>query len=35
MTKTSNVAELQAIAKQVRRDIVEMITHAKCGNPDG
>src|SRR5882762_168368 len=35
MKKTSNVAELQAIAKQVRRDIVEMITHAKSGHPGG
>jgi len=35
MTKTSSVAELQAIAKQVRRDIVEMITAAKSGHPGG
>src|SRR5216684_396872 len=35
MKKTNNVAELQAIAKQVRRDIVEMITHAKSGHPGG
>jgi transketolase len=35
MEKTSNVAELQAIAKQVRREIVEMITHAKSGHPGG
>lgn len=35
MTKTSNVAELQAIAKQVRRDIVTMITAAKSGHPGG
>src|SRR5467141_1603744 len=35
MKKTSDVAELQAIAKQVRRDIVEMITHAKSGHPGG
>src|SRR5882762_8242299 len=35
MKKTSNVGELQAIAKQVRRDIVEMITHAKSGHPGG
>ncbi len=35
MTKTSNVGELQAIAKQVRREIVEMITHAKSGHPGG
>src|SRR5579864_9508305 len=35
MKKTSNVTELQAIAKQIRRDIVEMITHAKSGHPGG
>src|SRR5258706_9919188 len=35
MKRTSNVAELQAIAKQVRRDIVEMITYAKSGHPGG
>src|SRR5580693_9016460 len=35
MKKTSNVAELQAIAKQIRREIVEMITHAKSGHPGG
>ena len=35
MTKTSNVAELQAIAKQIRREIVEMITHAGSGHPGG
>src|SRR5215469_10994323 len=35
MTKTSNVGELQAIAKRVRREIVEMITHAKSGHPGG
>jgi transketolase len=35
MKKTSNVAELQAIAKQVRRDIVTMITAAKSGHPGG
>lgn len=35
MTKTSNVAELQAIAKQMRREIVEMITHAGSGHPGG
>jgi len=33
--KTSNVEELQAIAKQIRREIVEMITHAKSGHPGG
>src|SRR6266481_2923401 len=35
MKKTSNVQELQAIAKQIRREIVEMITHAKSGHPGG
>lgn len=35
MNKTSNVADLQLIAKQVRRDIVEMITAAKSGHPGG
>lgn len=35
MRKTSNVEELQAIAKQVRRDIIEMITAAKSGHPGG
>src|SRR5690348_14488460 len=32
---TSAAIDLQAIAKQVRRDIVEMITHAKSGHPGG
>src|ERR1035438_6949428 len=35
MIKTSNVAELQSIAKQMRREIVELITHAKSGHPGG
>src|SRR6202521_5518869 len=35
MKKTSNVEELQTIAKQIRREIVEMITHAKSGHPGG
>jgi transketolase len=35
MKKTNNVAELQAIAKQIRREIVEMITYAKSGHPGG
>jgi len=35
MNKTSNVRDLAAIAKQVRREIVEMITHAKSGHPGG
>src|SRR5882762_4245154 len=30
-----SIAELQAIAKRVRRDIVEMITAAKSGHPGG
>src|SRR5579883_194947 len=35
MKKTSNIEDLQSIAKQVRRDIVEMLTHAKSGHPGG
>src|SRR5215472_7058695 len=35
MKKTSNVEELSRIAKQVRREIVEMITHAGSGHPGG
>src|SRR5437868_4103001 len=35
MKKTSNVEELQAIAKNIRREIVEMITAAKSGHPGG
>src|ERR1700676_3993023 len=35
MKKTSNVEELQAIAKQIRREIVEMIPQAKSGHPGG
>ena len=35
MTKTSSVPDLQAIAKKVRREIVEMITEAKSGHPGG
>ncbi len=35
MQKTSNPAELAAIAKQVRRDVIEMITAAKSGHPGG
>src|ERR1017187_1108635 len=35
MIKTSNVAELQSIAKQMRREIIEMITAAKSGHPGG
>ncbi len=35
MTKTSNVEELKAIAKTVRRDIIEMTGAAKSGHPGG
>lgn len=35
MKKTSNVEELQGIARRVRREIIEMITHAKSGHPGG
>src|SRR5882724_2163475 len=35
MKKTTNVAELQSISKQMRREIVEMITFAKSGHPGG
>src|SRR5579864_8826571 len=35
MKQTKNVAELQAIAKRVRREIVEMIGEAKSGHPGG
>src|SRR5215831_10977816 len=35
MKKTSNVQELQAIAKKTRREIIEMITAAKSGHPGG
>ncbi|HME06208.1 MAG TPA: 1-deoxy-D-xylulose-5-phosphate synthase N-terminal domain-containing protein, partial [Bryobacteraceae bacterium] len=35
MQKTSNLAQLQAISKQVRRQIIEMITAAKSGHPGG
>jgi transketolase len=35
MTKTSDVAELQGLARQIRRDIIEMITEAKSGHPGG
>jgi transketolase len=35
MQRTNNVAELQAICRRVRRDIVEMITAAKSGHPGG
>ncbi|HUS06765.1 MAG TPA: transketolase [Bryobacteraceae bacterium] len=35
MQKTKNVAELQAICRAVRRDIINMITAAKSGHPGG
>ena len=35
MQKTSNPAELQAIAKQIRRHIIEMTGAAKSGHPGG
>ncbi len=35
MQKTSNVAELQAISKRMRRSVIEMITEAKSGHPGG
>src|SRR5512135_666781 len=35
MKKTSDVNELQQIAKKTRREIIEMITAAKSGHPGG
>src|SRR6266446_2711964 len=35
MRKTSNVAELAALAKSMRRQLIEMITAAKSGHPGG
>src|SRR5258708_212201 len=35
MNQTKNVAELQAISKRVRREIVQMIGEAKSGHPGG
>jgi transketolase len=35
MQKTSNVAELAAISKSMRRHVIEMITEAKSGHPGG
>jgi transketolase len=35
MHKTTDVAELQTLARKIRREIVEMITHAKSGHPGG
>jgi transketolase len=35
MQKTSNAAELAAICKRMRRELIEMITAAKSGHPGG
>src|ERR1700674_3425074 len=35
MQKTSNAAELAAICKRMRRELIEMITTAKSGHPGG
>jgi transketolase len=35
MHKTSNAAELAAICKRMRRELIEMITAAKSGHPGG
>jgi len=35
MQKTSDPAELAAIAKRMRREVIEMITQAKSGHPGG
>jgi transketolase len=35
MTRTSDLSELQSIARTVRRDIIEMIGAAKSGHPGG
>src|SRR5260221_6669362 len=35
MKQTTNVAELQATSKRVRREIVQMIGEAKSGHPGG
>src|SRR5258708_12341136 len=35
MQTTSNVAELAAISKRMRREVIEMITEAKSGHPGG
>src|SRR3954447_8688885 len=35
MKKITNVEELQAICRQLRRDIITMITAAKSGHPGG
>src|SRR6202158_3438301 len=35
MQKTSNAAELAAISKRMRREVIEMITEAMSGHPGG
>lgn len=35
MTKTTNIEELQAVSKQIRRHIIEMTGAAKSGHPGG
>src|SRR5215217_2978641 len=35
MKRTSNVEELKAICRLIRRDIITMITAAKSGHPGG
>jgi len=35
MQKTSDLAQLAALAKQMRREVIEMITEAKSGHPGG
>jgi len=35
MQTTSNVNELAAISKSMRREVIEMITEAKSGHPGG
>src|SRR5215469_17080357 len=35
MQKTSDPAQLAALAKQMRREVIEMITEAKSGHPGG
>src|SRR6266478_2044554 len=35
MKKTSDPAELAALCKQMRREVIEMITQAKSGHPGG
>jgi transketolase len=35
MQKTHDVAALAALTKQMRREVIEMITEAKSGHPGG